>query len=318
MDDVIPFLTNVLRGRNVPEERMKVVARHYEQFGGVSPINEQNRRLIAALEETFKSKNLNLPVYFGNRNWHPLLADTIGKMKADGIKNVLYFVTSAYGSYSSCRQYRENVDNAIEESGATELNFEKLRLYFNHPGFIEANCAHLEEALQEFQNKDEVMVLFSAHSIPLSMSEKCHYVSQLSSAASLIATRVGVKRFKNIYQSRSGPPTQPWLEPDILDELETLKSEGVRDVVVLPLGFISDHMEVIYDLDMEAKAKSEKLGLNYLRAKTVGIHPKFVEMIYQLILERVEGTQPLFEGELGLLPEQCGTDCCLAPERIAR
>lgn len=311
MDDVMPFLRNVLKGKNVPESRMLAVAKHYEQFGGISPINEQNRILISALESHFKALNFEMPIYWGNRNWHPMLKDTIEKMSNDGIKNALYFLTSAYGSYSGCRQYRENMEEAIASIDSPP-RFEKLRLYFNHPGFIKANADRLKDAIAQFDSskKDDVLVLFSAHSIPLSMAENCMYEKQLQSTGELIAKELGHQNYKLVFQSRSGPPTQPWLEPDVVDALESEAANGVKDIIVQPIGFISDHMEVIYDLDTEAKDKAKELELNYVRAGTVGVHPEFVNMIYELILEKTDKKEPLYSGNLGLQENQCSTNCC--------
>lgn len=323
MDDVIPFLENVLRGRNVPHERMMAVAKHYEQFGGISPINQQVRDLIKELEKALGERGPALPIYWGNRNWHPMLADTLEQMRKDGIKNALYFVTAAYGSYSSCRQYRENVEEALAATGGdSDLNLQKLRLFFNHPGFIETNAIHLQEALAKFQEKDsegrnDVVVLFSAHSIPSGMAERCRYEEQLNETARLVASKAGHKRFEVVYQSRSGPPTQPWLEPDILDRMKALHNEGANRVVVLPVGFISDHMEVVYDLDTEARSLAQELGMDFVRAATVSTHPVFIEMIRELICEHVEGITPRFEGLLGLLENQCDPECCKPAPRPA-
>ncbi|MEZ4489777.1 MAG: ferrochelatase [Cyanobacteriota/Melainabacteria group bacterium] len=320
MDDVIPFLENVLRGRNVPKERMMAVAKHYEQFGGISPINQQVRDLIKELEKALDEKGPALPIYWGNRNWHPMLADTLKQMRKDGIKNALYFVTAAYGSYSSCRQYRENVEEALATSGGdSDLNLQKLRIFFNHPGFIETNTIHLKESLAKFQeeSRQDVAVLFSAHSIPTGMAERCHYEEQLNETARLVASKAGHERFEVVYQSRSGPPTQPWLEPDILDRMKALHEEGVNQVVVLPIGFISDHMEVVYDLDTEARALAQELGMDFVRAATVSTHPVFIEMIRELICEQVEGLSPRFEGSLGLLENQCDPECCKPAPRPA-
>lgn len=317
MSDVIPFLENVLRGRNVPAERMAEVARHYEQFGGISPINEQNRKLIAAIEDSFKSHGLDLPVYWGNRNWHPMLADTLAKMANDGVKNALAFVTSAYGSYSSCRQYLENIDDACAKAGQSAPAIDKLRLYFNHPGFVEANAANQIDALSRLSGDatKPAKVLFSAHSIPVSMAENCLYAEQLKETAALVASKTGITDWEIVYQSRSGPPSQPWLEPDVLDRLKALAQEGITDVLIHPIGFISDHMEVIFDLDTEARKLCDNLGLNMVRAATVGTHPAFVEMIRQLVLEKTSASRPLSLGSLGLSPDQCSNGCCSPASR---
>lgn len=328
MDDVIPFLENVLRGRNVPPERMQAVAHHYEQFGGVSPINEQNRILIAALEKELAEHGPRLRVYWGNRNWHPMLADTVEQMAKDGRKKVLAFVTAAYGSYSSCRQYRENIAAAqetvcnLEVAAGEEIkvpSIEKIRLYFNHPGFIEASAERLQAALEQIpeDRRKKCKVAFTAHSIPTSMADNCRYVEQLKEAARLISERCGIGDWDVVYQSRSGPAAQPWLEPDIVDFVNSVAGSGYEDLAVLPLGFISDHMEVIYDLDTEAAKAASEAGINFVRARTVGCHPRFIAMIRELIDEKVNGTEPKFLGELGLVEEQCSTTCCAPAARPA-
>src|SRR5690242_15274563 len=216
MDDVLPFLENVLRGRNVPRERMLGVARHYEMFGGVSPINEQNRNLIAALKEELKREGPELPIYWGNRNWHPLLPDTLRQMSGDGVQNALAFVTSAYSSYSSCRQYRENIANAQAQVETTAPRIDKLRAFYNHPLFIEANVEQIRSA---FDRVEDPYLVFTAHSIPESMAANCDYVAQLQETARLIANALEIDRWRVVYQSRSGSPSQPWLGPDICDYL---------------------------------------------------------------------------------------------------
>jgi protoporphyrin/coproporphyrin ferrochelatase len=314
VDDVMPFLANVLRGRNVPEPRMREVAHHYELFGGVSPINEQNRRLIAALERVLEEKGPPLPVYWGNRNWHPLLADTLRRMRDDGIKNALGFVTSAYSSYSGCRQYREDVERARAAVGDDAPRVEKLRAFFNHPGFVGPNVENLRAALGRIpeERRARTPVAFTAHSIPDAMAAGCDYERQLLETCRLVAEGAGRERWRLVFQSRSGPPTQSWLGPDICDYLRGLKESGTEDAVVAPVGFISDHMEVIYDLDTEARRLSEEIGLNMIRAATVGTHPDFVSMIRELILERLDASTP--RRALGPLPprqDACAVDCCL-------
>jgi ferrochelatase len=317
MDDVLPFLENVLRGRNVPRERMLAVAKHYEMFGGVSPINEQNRKLIAALGKELEQNGPKLPIYFGNRNWHPLLADALAQMKADGIVRALAFVTSAYSSYSSCRQYLENIAEAREVVGSGAPQVEKIRAFYNHPLFIEANVANIRGALDRIPepNRKATRLVFTAHSIPMTMAEKCDYHAQLEETANLIAERMYDSeppfQFKLVYQSRSGPATQSWLGPDVLDYLRESKEAGVSDVVIAPIGFISDHMEVIYDLDTEARQLCESIGLNMVRASTVGTHPQFIQMIRELILERMEPERERrFLGTEGPRADVCAPDCC--------
>lgn len=319
MNDVIPFLENVLRGRNVPPERMQAVAHHYELFGGVSPINQQNRDLIDALTVELAKHNIDLPIYWGNRNWHPMLVDTVKQMQADGIKKALAFVTSAYSSYSGCRQYRENISAALEQLGqGRSLQIEKLRGFSNHPGFIEANTDRVRTALQQFGDKHlNVHVAFTAHSVPTSMATTSDYVEQLTETAQLIADNLSLKKWKLCFQSRSGPATQPWLEPDICDHIRDLNNQGVTELVIAPIGFISDHMEVKYDLDVEAKQVCDQLGIKMERAGTAGIHPAFVKMIRQLIEERTAGAERLALGTLGSRPDVCAADCCPAPARPA-
>src|SRR5215218_9977337 len=314
MDDVMPFLANVLRGRNVPEARMREVAHHYELFGGVSPINEQNRRLIGALERELEERGPRLPVYWGNRNWHPLLADTLRRMRDDGVRSALAFVTSAYSSYSGCRQYREDVERAREAAGEGAPQVFKLRAFFNHPGFVGPNAENLRAALAQIPEarRASARVAFTAHSIPEAMAAGCDYERQLLETCRLVAEGAGHANWRLVFQSRSGPPTQAWLAPDICDHLRELKQARATDVVVAPVGFISDHMEVLYDLDTEARQVSEEIGINMIRAATPGTHPQFVGMIRALILERLNLAVPRRAlGTLGPSHDVCPADCCL-------
>ena len=315
MDDVMPFLENVLRGRNVPRERMVEVAHHYEAFGGVSPINRQNRELIAALDVELKAHGIDLPIYFGNRNWHPLLPDAMRQMRDDGRRNALAFFTSAFSSYSGCRQYRENIANAQAEVGDDGApQFALLRKFYNHPGFIAANVDHVRRSLDQIpaDRRAAAHVAFTAHSIPLAMAKGSMYEAQLLDACATIAKQIGIANWQLVYQSRSGPPTQPWLAPDILEHLRQLKDGGVSDVLVLPLGFISDHMEVLYDLDDEAKTLCRELGLNMVRVPTVGTHPAFVSAIREMIVERMAGAadRPALGGR-GPSHDVCPANCCM-------
>jgi len=313
MEDVQPFLENVLRGRNVPPERMREVARHYELFGGVSPINEQCRQLIDALRGQLQESGPRLPVYWGNRNWHPFLADTLRRMRDDGVGRALAFVTSAYSSYSGCRQYLEDIERARREVGADAPAVEKLRAFYNHPGFVTPNAENLRAALERIpvERRAPARVAFTAHSIPASMASNCDYEAQLLETARLVAEGAGCDGWRLVYQSRSGSPTQPWLGPDICEHLRELKSEAARDVVVAPIGFISDHMEVLYDLDTEARRLAEEIGLNMVRAATVGTHPAFVQMIRALVLERIYAGAPrLALGEHGPRADTCAPGCC--------
>ena len=321
-EDVIPFLENVLRGRNVPRERMLAVAEHYYHFEGKSPINQQTRDLIAAIESELRQHGPKLPVYWGNRNWHPMLADTLRQMKQDGIKRALAFVTSAYSSYSGCRQYREDIVRAQGEVGAGAPEVEKLRAFFNHPGFIDATEARLRDAMREIpaDARQNIQIVYVAHSIPLSMANSCDYVRQLEEVRKIVSARLGIANDALVYQSRSGAPGQPWLEPDILDYLREVKARNLASaVVVAPISFISDHMEVLYDLDIEARQLCETLGLPMARAKTVGVHAAFIGMIRELILERTTaGAERMALGTLGPRADVCAQDCCPAPQRPAR
>ncbi len=308
MDDVIPFLENVLRGRNVPRERMLSVARHYEMFGGVSPINQQNRNLIAALEKELERNGPGLPIYWGNRNWHPMLVDTVGRMAEDGVRNALAFVTSAYSSYSSCRQYLENISDAQAQVGPGAPRIEKLRQFYNHPLFIEANVEHVRAALEQAR---DAKLVFTAHSIPESMAANCDYALQLAETGGLIARELNIDNWKLVYQSRSGSPMQPWLGPDVLEHLKSLASAGVKEVVVAPVGFVSDHMEIVYDLDFEAQNVARELGMKMVRATTAGTHPLFVKMIRELMLERIDNVPARFVGSQGARIGLCAPDCCL-------
>ncbi len=320
-DDVIPFLENVLRGKNVPRERMLAVAEHYYHFDGKSPINAQTRELIAAFKNELALHGPNLPVYWGNRNWHPMLADTLRQMKQDGIKRALAFVTSAYSSYSGCRQYREDIARAQAEVGEGAPQIDKLRVFFNHPGFIEASEARMRDALAELpaNARDNVQIVYVAHSIPMSMANTSDYVVQLEEVRKLVSDRVGISNHALVYQSRSGAPGQPWLEPDILDYLSEVKDKNSASAVIIaPISFISDHMEVLYDLDIEARHLCDELKLPMARAKTVGVHPKFVAAIRELILERTEGAERRALGSLGPRQDVCAENCCPAPQRPTR
>ncbi len=315
MDDVMPFLRNVLRGRNVPEERVREVAHHYEQFGGVSPINAQNRALVIALEAELAAYGPDLPVYWGNRNWHPMLADTVRQMAKDGRKRALAFVTSAYSSYSGCRQYREDIARARAEVGPGAPDIQKLRAFHDHPGFIEANADAVRRALagKGGERRAPARLVFTAHSIPMAMAAGCAYEAQLLETARLVAAAVGVARWDLAWQSRSGPPSQPWLEPDVRDHLTALKRRGVESVVLSPIGFVSDHMEVVYDLDTEARQHARDIGLHVVRAATAGTHPALVGMIRALILEHTAGGPRQALGTSVLRADACADGCCPRP-----
>lgn len=315
-EDVVPFLENVLRGRNVPRDRLLEVAAHYQHFDGVSPINAQNRALSAALQDELERSGLPLRVFLGNRNWHPFLAETLREMAGRGGKRALAFFTSPYSSYSSCRQYREDIERARQEVGPQAPEVDKLRGYYNHPGFIRAQADRLRAVLDRIAEprREGVRVAFTAHSIPQSMAAQCRYEVQFREASGLVAQRAGCDDWDLAYQSRSGQPGQPWLEPDIRDHLSVLKARGAKDVVVCPIGFLSDHMEVLYDLDVEARQVAQELGLNLVRAATVGTHPLFVRMIRDLIVERLNPASPRPSwGRLGPSPDLCPSNCCPRP-----
>ncbi|MEW2258434.1 ferrochelatase [Streptomyces sp. NPDC047869] len=340
-DDVVPFLENVTRGRGIPRERLKEVGQHYFQFGGVSPINDQNRALLKALREDFAEHGLNLPVYWGNRNWAPYLTDTLREMAADGRRRVLVLATSAYASYSGCRQYRENLADALatlQDEGVRPPEVDKLRHYFNHPGFVEPMIDGVLRSLADLPEdvRDGAHIAFTTHSIPTSAADtsgpaEAHgeggaYVEQHLDAAQLIADavreRTGVDHpWRLVYQSRSGAPHIPWLEPDICDHLEERHAAGVPAVVMAPIGFVSDHMEVLYDLDTEATAKAGELGLPVRRSATVGADPRFAAAVRDLVLERAaaergqEATRCAL-GALGPSHDLCPVGCC--PARAPR
>lgn len=316
-DDVLPFLENVTRGRNIPRERLLEVAEHYYHYDGISPINQQVRELIAALEPPLRNAGVDLPIYWGNRNWHPLLADTAAQMKQDGVQKVLGLVLAAYSSYSSCRQYREDMYRAGETIGWAPDRFDKIRVFYNHPDFIAANADHARQTAAAF-GKEPYQLVFTAHSIPQSMADSCDYEQQLQEASRLVAEAVGVspQHWKLVYQSRSGRPQDPWLGPDICDYLKAISDQNIKNVVVLPIGFLSDHMEVLFDLDEEAQAVCDSVGLHMQRAPSVGTHPRFIAMLVELIQERREDP-PLKRaiGDFGPSHDVCPLDCCPAPKR---
>lgn len=327
-DEVIPFMENVTRGRDIPRARLEEVSQHYFSFGGRSPINDQNRALQAALQELLAAEGPALPVYFGNRNWHPLLPDTLARMRDDGVGRAICFVTSAYSSYSGCRQYRENLAEArAEVERAPELD--KLRVYYNHPGFLEPQVDFILAALEELPKpaRDGANVVFTTHSIPRTMSRHCDYEAQHYEACrivmELLAERAplpdGAERpWQLVFNSRSGPEFVPWLEPDINDHLADLAKQGVSGAVCVPIGFISDHMEVIYDLDVEAVETAEELGLPFARAATVGTDPRFVAMVRELVLERAEDAPARSLGTRGPNHDACPVDCCFTPGQELR
>ena len=359
-DDVLPFLENVTRGRGVPAERLAEVAGHYHARGGVSPINGQCRDLLKAVGAAFAAGGIDLPLYWGNRNWQPFIEDAVRQMRADGVERAVAFVTSAYSSYSACRQYLDDIDRAVELVGAGAPRIDKIRPYFNHPGFIEPFAASAEAALAGLPAEAQAgaRLVFTAHSVPLGMAAASgsvssgtavpggaaggRYAAELREASRLISERVrgGSLPFDLVFQSRSGPPGVPWLEPDVNDHLAALAKGTLPDgallpagppsgVVVVPVGFVSDHMEVVHDLDVEAAGTAASLGLPFARAKAPGPAPRFAEMVRELVAERVSGAEPralgrfgprVYEaGAFGGGAESCPADCCrYAPARPGR
>jgi ferrochelatase len=322
-DDVLPFLRNVTRGRGIPDERLAEVAAHYDHFEGVSPINAQNRALIEALRVEFATHGIELPIYWGNRNWQPYVADAVAQMRADGVRRGLVFATSATSSYSGCRQYREDLAAAQLAVGSGAPDLVKLRHFFDHPGFIAAQADQVRAALATVA--DDARLVFTAHSIPVSMNESSGpaanglYLAQQRETARLVseAVRGPGAAFDLAWQSRSGPPQVPWLEPDINDHLRALAAGGGRAVVVTPSGFVSDHVEVRWDLDEEARATAAELGLRFARAATVGTHPAFVAAIRELVSEQLAAVAPRALGTLGLCGIDCPAGCCPAPRRAS-
>jgi protoporphyrin/coproporphyrin ferrochelatase len=316
-DDVIPFLENVLRGKNVPRERMLEVAEHYQSFGGVSPINAQCRLLIDAVQNECKRRGIDLPIYWGNRNWHPLLPGTMQRMADDGRKRAIAFFTSMFSCYSGCRQYREDIAAAQQTVGEKAPLVEKVRKGFNHPKFIAAQTDCLKKSLAQIpeEHRSTTKVLFCAHSIPNAMADHSKYEIQLRECAKLICAAVGHGPWELVFQSRSGPPQQPWLEPDVCERIEQLHTvESIQHIVLMPIGFISDHMEVLYDLDEEAASLCREKGIQFVRGDTVGVHPEYVSMIVVLLEERIsEGTERPFLGTYGASHDLCPANCCLYP-----
>ncbi|MEO3923143.1 ferrochelatase [Micromonosporaceae bacterium B7E4] len=324
-EDVLPFLANVTRGRNVPPARLAEVAEHYQHFGGVSPINQQCRDLLAAIRADFAAHGLDLPVYWGNRNWHPMLADTVAQLRDDGVTSALGFVTSAYGGYSSCRQYLEDIATARAAVGPDAPRIEKLRQYWDHPGFVEPHADAVANALATLDpaRRESTRLVFTAHSIPVSMAASAgpqggRYEAQLRETAALVAERAAPGLpYDLVWQSRSGPPQVPWLEPDVNDHLRALAADGVTSVVVSPVGFVSDHLEVVWDLDTEAAATAKQLGLDFVRAGTPGTDPRFVAMVRELVTERLNPADTAARRRLGTLPawDTCPAGCCQPARR---
>ena len=314
-DDVAPFLANVTGGREIPAERLAAVARQYQHFGGVSPINDQCRRLVAALDARLAATGLDLPVYWGNRNWSPYLADTVAEMAAAGRRRALAVVTSAYSSYSGCRQYLEDIAAARSAVGEAAPVIDKVRAYYDHPGFVAPFVDSVSAARRSLPAglRADARLVFTAHSIPESMAAGCAYEQQLGETARLVAEGAGFDTWTMAWQSRSGPPSIPWLEPDINDCLDDLASRGAEAVVLAPIGFVTDHVEVMWDLDVVAAGTAEGLGLRLARAVTPGTGPdeRFVAMWQELISERLDPDRPRRSlGRLGVGADTCPADCC--------
>lgn len=310
-EDVMPFLENVTRGRNIPRQRLEKVAESYMMFGGRSPINDQCRELIAALKTELAEFSIDLPIYWGNRNWHPFIEDTMRRMRDDGVGRALVLATSAYASYSSCRQYLEDIDRARGEVGDGAPVCDKLGHLCSQPGFVDALEDRLREAFGRLPaaDRDAAHLLFTAHSLPMEMARSSRYVEQLAQVAADLAARIGQNDYRLVWQSRSGPPSQPWLEPDIKDALSDIAARvGPTRVVVQPIGFISDHMEVVYDLDAQAMDHARALRVEMVRAGTAGTHPRFIEAIRELIEERLER---------GNSADPCLARCCPNPRMVA-
>jgi len=334
-DEVMPYLRRVTAGRGVPEERLEEVSHHYFALGGVSPINQQNRDLLEKMKKRFPERGIDIPIYWGNRNSEPFFADVIKQMYEDGHRRVLAWVTSAYSSYSGCRQYRENLHQALVDNDLVgKLVIDKVRHYFDHPGFLEPVINDLREKLRKMMASgtalDDIDVLFATHSIPNAMGETsgptalrvtfeqpggayaAQHVASSKIVVSAVAKDLGVESvsWQLVYQSRSGSPSVPWLEPDINDAIDLAHSRRKKGVIVVPIGFVSDHVEVIWDLDNEAKETASELGMAFARVSTPGTEDIFVDAIADLILERIENTEKKALSSLGPWPGTCAVGCC--------
>jgi protoporphyrin/coproporphyrin ferrochelatase len=327
--DVRPFLENVTRGRGVPPERLDEVEQHYQHFGGVSPINRLNREAIGAVEAELAAQGIKLPVYFGNRNWHPMVEDTVSKMVADGVQRALVFPTSAYGGYSACRQYDEDILRARAAVGPQAPELVKVRQFFDHPLFIEAFADATRAALESLP--EGARLVFTAHSVPISADRAAgppeegggRYSKQVQEASRLVAEAVGVADHDVVWQSRSGPPQVPWLDPDIVDHIEDLHTKGVKAVAVCPIGFVSDHLEVIWDLDNEAAEKAGELGMAFARVGTPNGDPRFAQLVVELIREHIEGAEVrklsgFTKAGCTVNGAPCAIGCCEPAKRPAR
>jgi ferrochelatase len=327
-DEVRPFLENVTRGRGVPPERLDAVEEHYQHFGGVSPINARNRELVAAI-----AARTDLPVYFGNRNWRPYAEDTVREMAEAGVERALVFATSAYGGYSACRQYHEDISRARDAVGDAAPELVKLRHFYDHPDFVRANADAVRTAWAQLpeDRREAARLVFTAHSIPTSADAAAgtpadgghRYSRQVGETAALVAAEVGVDEFDVVWQSRSGPPQVPWLEPDIVDHIDDLHAKGVPAVVVAPVGFVSDHVEVVWDLDNEAAERAAEHGMGFARAATAGPDTRFADMVVELVREHSDGVPARRSGtgpSAGCTRNgaPCAVDCCVPQRRPAR
>ena len=318
-DDVMPFLRNVTAGRGVPDERLAVVAEQYELFGGKSPINELNQQLLCALDEELASRGHEMATFWGNRNWHPFVTDTIANLKSLGHTSTVCLVTSAFSSYSGCRQYHEDLDRARNEVPGAP-NIERVRVYWDHPDFLGTAAELLAESRDAAGLSSETPVLHSAHSLPLSMAANCDYQQQLNEAASIVNELAGMRGpYEVVFQSRSGPPSVPWLTPDIDQRIHELAEQGTQELLVHPLGFVADHMEVLFDLDTQSAAAAKEAGVKMVRTPTVGTHPRFVSMLVDLVEEAagLRADRPSLS-KSGPRPDKCNSQCCPAPTRPGR
>lgn len=318
-DDVMPFLRNVTAGRGVPDERLAVVAEQYELFGGKSPINELNQQLLSALDEELVSRGHEMATFWGNRNWHPFVTDTIADLKSLGHTSTVCLVTSAFSSYSGCRQYHEDLDRARNEVPGAP-NIERVRVYWDHPDFLGTAAELLAESRDAAGLSSETPVLHSAHSLPLSMAANCDYQQQLNEAAAIVNELAGMRGpYEVVFQSRSGPPSVPWLTPDIDQRIHELAEQGTQELLVHPLGFVADHMEVLFDLDTQSAAAAKEADVKMVRTPTVGTHPRFVSMLVDLVEEAagLRADRPSLS-KSGPRPDKCNSQCCPAPIRPGR
>lgn len=326
-EEVVPFLENVTRGRGIPRERLKVVGEHYFHFGGVSPINKLNKEIIANVEKELEKRDIELPIYFGNRNWHPFAAEAAEKMAHDGVKNALVFATSAWGGYSACRQYDEDIQammSHLSDNNLPAIRFTKLRQFFDHPTFIGEMATSLRSAIDAIDSSkaEKTRVLFTAHSVPNAHDavggpdgDKHLYSRQVAEASRLVAEAAGIGSYDLVWQSRSGSPHVPWLEPDVVDHAREIHKEGIEAIAVCPIGFISDHMEVVWDLDTELQQACDELGMELQRAATVSPQPSFAELVVDLIEEHTAGREPESLGTVTVQGctvngEPCAVGCC--------